>query len=828
MRRSAEMPKGVSVSHNAINRRLPGHPALSLRTLLLATACVATLSHVQPALAQAPASSYAFSIPAQPLSSALVRFSATTGIDILFNGALPPGIRARGVSGSTSPETALNQLLVDTGLSWRFQGANTVVLTDPAAATGSITPVDGSTVLSPIVVEGETAWGHVDGFVASRSATGTKTDTPLIETPQSISVITSDQLKAQGVDSLNGALRYTPGATGDLYGTDNRGLGVQLRGMATGDVFYRDGLSLKDSNFTMFNAIEPYGAERYEVLRGPSSVLYGQANPGGMINYVSKRPVEQALREVEFGIGSFDRYEMKFDFSGPVPSEDTLYYRMTGVVRKSSTQIDFVDDDRIFLAPALTFKPDEDTKLTLLGQYQQDRSGWAMQYLPASGTVFNSPYGKIPNSRFVGEPGFDQYDNTMGSIGYEFEHRFNDIWQIRQNARYVWLTHEEQGVFGGGLQADGRTYDRYADAGGTDLHGGTIDTQIIGEFDTGALSHKLLAGLDYKRHSYRDYASEGAVDPIDLFEPIYGRPIGLMTPYQDYDTTQSQLGIYAQDQIKIDKWTLTFGGRYDWANAQVHDAIGGVDLPRQKDSDFTGRIGIVYLDDSGLAPYASYTESFLPVAGEDSFGNLLRPETGRQYEIGVKYQPPGSNAFVTVSAFDLTRQNVVSYGGPGGNTTSQTGEITSRGIEVEGVASLDSGLDLRLAYTYLDTEITSETVGDLTSGDSDLGNTPFGVARHRVSLWADYEMQDGPLEGLTLGGGVRYVGKTWGDDANTFKVPGYVLTDAALSYKKDNKTFSLNVSNLFDKDYVASCFSDSFGCFYGEGRRITASMRVTW
>lgn len=814
-----------------ISSRLPAIVAVSFRKSLLATVCVAPLLQAAPAMAQAAAhaASYTFSIPAQPLSSALVRFSSITGIDVVFDGALPAGALTQGVRGSASAEGALGQLLAGTGLSWQFRGAGTVVLSVPSQ-TGTTGSTGSATELKPIVLGTESAWGPVEGFVANRSATGTKTDTPLIETPQSISVVTRDQMDVQGVNSLNSALRYTPGATGDVYGTDNRGLGVQLRGMATGSsgVFYRDGLQLKDSNFAMFNAIEPYGAERYEVLRGPASVLYGQATPGGLINYVSKRPTEEVLREVELLGGSFEHYEGRFDFSGPVSNDDTLLYRMTGVVRDSSTQIDFVDEDRIFLAPAVTFKPDEDTKLTILGQYQRDRSGWAMQYLPASGTVSDSPYGEIPNSRFVGEPAFDEYNNTLGSIGYEFEHRFNDTWQVRQNARYVWLDHEEKGVFGGGLQADGRTYDRYADAGGTELNGGTIDTQIIGEFDTGQLSHTLLVGLDYKRHFYRDYASSGEVDPLDIFDPVYGSPIGAMTPYRDTDTTQSQLGIYGQDQIKLDNWALTLGGRYDWAWGTARDSIDTANNADMDDEAFTARAGLVYLADIGLAPYVSYTESFIPVVGVDNAGNVLKPETGTQYEIGVKYQPPGSNSFITVSAFDLTRQNVQSFGGPGGGTITQTGEITSRGIEVEGVASLDSGIDLRLAYTYLDTEITGETSGDTDAGTSNLGNTPFGVARHRVSLWADYTLQDGLFEGLTLGGGVRYVGKTWGDDANTFKVPDYVLADAALSYKKDNTTLSLNVSNIFDKDYVAGCFDASFGCFYGEGRRITASMRVTW
>lgn len=702
---------------------------------------------------------------------------------------------------------------------------------------------DEATTLDPINVQDrvESAFGPVKGYVANKGSTGTKTDTPLIETPQSISVITKDQIEAQAIDNLGGVLRYTPGATGDLYGTDNRGLGLQLRGISNANgVFYRDGLQLKESNFTLFTALDSYGAERYEVLRGPASVLYGQASPGGIINYVSKRPTEETLREVEFGGGSFNHYEGKFDFSGAINADKSLLFRLTGAAHMGDTQTDFVKDDRIFIAPAITWQPDADTSLTILANYQRDRSGWAMQYLPAEGTVTPGENGQVlPNSRFVGEPGFDSYNNDQASIGYEFEHRFNETWQVRQHARYVYLTHTEQGVFGAGLlkgdpenpQPDDPpygTYSRYADAGGTRLSGVTIDNQAQADFDTGPLAHTLLVGLDYKRYTYRDYASSADVGTIDIFNPVYGSPVGDLTPYTDTDTTQQQVGLYAQDQIKLGNWRLTLGGRQDWADAKVYDNLAGGYIPEQKDNAFTSRAGLVYLADNGLAPYVSYSESFQPVAGTDSNGNLLVPETGRQYEIGLKYQPTGWNSFITVSAFDLARQNVVRYGGTGSpDDIFQTGEIRSRGIELEAVASLDAGLDLRAAYTFLDTKITSPTSIN-NDGTSDEGNTPFGVPTHSASLWANYTFMSGKLEGLGLGAGVRYVGSTYGDDANTFKVPSVVLADAAVHYSWQNATLSLNVSNLFDKRYVASCFSSGFGCFYGEGRRINGSVKYTW
>ncbi|WP_245411872.1 TonB-dependent siderophore receptor [Phyllobacterium leguminum] len=801
-----------------------------LNVALLATAAIyPAMANAQTAQ-QATTNRVSYAIPATSLGNAIAQFGERSNLQVLYPADLARGRNSRGVSGSLTREQALGKLLSGTGLSYRFTNAKTVTLIETTGATTGDTgaAAEGAIVLNPITIDSriESAWGPVKGYVAKQGSTGMKTDTPLIETPQSVSVVTRDQMDTMNMDSLNSVLRYTPGVNGNVYGTDNRGMGVQLRGLSSAHgVFYRDGLKLKESQYVFFTGLDPFGAERYEILRGPASVLYGQTGPGGIINYVSKRPTEERINDVSFSVGNFNRKEGRFDFSGQASPESDLYYRLVGLVRKGDTQIDYVNEDRVFIAPSVTWKPDEDTKLTVLSNYQRDRSGWAMQYLPADGTIRPSPhgFGKLPSSRFVGEPGFDTYNNTQASIGYEFEHRFNETWQIKQNARYVWMKHDEEGVFGGGLQEDGRTYDRYADAGGSRLHGVTIDTQALADFETGALEHKFLMGLDYSRYKYRDFAAEGTAEPLDIWNPVYGSPIGELTPYQNTTTIQEQIGLYAQNQITLDKWHLTLGGRQDWVNSEVSDPIADQHI-EQKDKAFTGRAGLVYLADNGLAPYISYSESFLPEAGFDSAGNPFEPETGRQYEVGVKYQPVGWNSFITLSAFELTRQNVMRSAG---DEVFQTGEITSRGIELEGVASVASGVDLRLAYTYLDTEISKATTVN-EDGSSNQGNTPFGVPTHSASLWANYKVQSGALEGLGLGAGVRYVGSTYGDDANTFKVPAVTLVDASVSYDWKNVQLQLGASNLFDKTYVASCFAESFGCFYGEGRRVTGTLKVSW
>ena len=535
---------------------------------------------------------------------------------------------------------------------------------------------------------------------------------------------------------------------------------------------------MRGSDFSSFLSLDPYGAERIEVLRGPSSVLYGQNSPGGVINYVSKRPTDQNFQEIEVGAGSFDTYQGQFDMGGKLDEAGVWTYRLTGLAR---------DGERVYrprgqtgassLLPRCQFQPDADTSLTLLAAIQQDRNGWGIQFMPASGTVLPNPNGRIPSSRFAGEPDFDEYNPLMAMVGYEFEHRFDDTFLVRQNARYAYFNNDEQyGVFGTGLDPDGRTYNRYADLGMSSMGNFGIDNQVQATFETGPLAHTVLVGLDYQYLDYSDFGASADVDPIDIFDPVYGAPISPFTPYQDTDSVQKQTGVYVQDQIKLDHWALTLGARHDWATSETLDHLAGDAVTEQSDSDFTKRVGLVYLSDIGLAPYVSYSTSFLPVLVVNPAGTPFEPEKGEQYEVGVKYQPVGWNSFITVSLFDLTMEN--------SHPLCRVRPCADRrnpfaGNRVRRRCKFRHGLDLRLAYSYIDAEI-----GDDSEGTQ--GNTPWGVPRHRASLWADYTIQSGLLEGLGFGGGVRYIGSSYGDDANSFEVPAVTLVDAALHYEWSN------------------------------------------
>ncbi|MDQ3773791.1 MAG: TonB-dependent siderophore receptor [Pseudomonadota bacterium] len=692
---------------------------------------------------------------------------------------------------------------------------------------------DEEPVVLPVITVTGTSSNEI-GYVATQSATATKTDTPIIETPQSISVVTRDRMEAQNAQSVSDALRYTAGVVAESNGPDPRSDEVTIRGLETASSGsqYRDGL--RDFAFGGQGGIvmEPYGLERIEVLRGPASVLYGQGAPGGLINLITKRPTQIPLYEIQLQYGSFDRKQAAFDLSGPIDDEGRFLYRLTGLARDADSQIDFVTDDRIYFAPALTWQPSNDTRLTLLASYQENERGQGYQALPRVGTLVPGRFGFIATDRFVGEPGFDRFDQERTSLGYEFEHHLNSAWSLRQNFRWMDQETLHDTIFFTGLQDDGATIDRAVLKGREWVRHTAIDNQVRWRLKNSVIEQTVLFGLDHQRLR-GDFGSMflfSSVPSLDVYNPVYGQPLPISndTPPDDTRNTLTQTGLYVQDQLKLyDKWVLSLGGRYDWADSGTEDLLADTKTD-QDDEAFTGRAGLLYLADNGLAPYFSYSESFLPIADTDFFGEPFEPETGEQYEVGVKYQPPGANAFVTLAAFDLRRQNVLTQDPENFDNLIQTGEVRSRGIEVEAVASLDFGLDLILAYTYLDPEITKSNVVDDEGERIEEGETPTGVPEHTASLWADYTIQGGALAELGFGAGVRYRGSTFGDVPNTIKVPDVPLVDAVVHYSWKNLYFALNASNLFDEEYVAFCGFPSDGCKYGNRRFVAATLTYRW
>lgn len=676
-----------------------------------------------------------------------------------------------------------------------------------------------TTTLAPIVISGakdEDPTAPVKGFVARTSATATKTGTPLLETQQSISVVTADQLESQDVETVGQALDYVPGVVGEPYGADPRFDSPRIRGFDSRQSQFLNGLRMMRTAGAP--AVDPYQLERIEVLRGPASVMYGQGNPGGMINLISKRPVFERFGEVGVQAGSYDTYGTYFDFGDIMPGNPDFAYRLTGLARTASAQVDELDNDRYFIAPALTWQPDEDTKLTILTSIQHDNPSTPSS-LPPQLTLNASDANRLSRDFFVGDKSFDTSDRTLTNIGYELEHRLNDTWTFRQNLRYQnfdW-NYQALGMSTMGLTG-GRTINRNATIQDELLNTFNVDNNLLAKFDTGDIRHMMLFGLDYRYYSNNVGTQFWRATPLDAFNPVYGS-VNLIAPTLStyVDSTLTQVGIYVQDELAYENWRATAALRQDWASTEgtSTNRLTGASRPLDKDDQkLTGRAGLSYVFDNGIAPYVSYATSFEPVPVTATSG-ILRPTTGEQVEVGIKYQPEGWNGFFTVAAYDLKQKNVLTTIG---TTTAQIGEVDVKGIELEGVTSLRDGLDLRAAYTYMQAEIV---------GGVDDGKRPDNVPEHAASLWLDYTFpEDTTLEGFGLGGGVRYVGQRYGDIKNTLDLDAVTLFDAALHYRKDDMTASLNFKNLADKDYVASC--SSFGCTYGDGRTVMGKLTFQW
>ncbi|WP_249780127.1 TonB-dependent siderophore receptor [Bradyrhizobium sp. dw_411] len=669
--------------------------------------------------------------------------------------------------------------------------------------------------------------------------TGTKTNTRIMETPQSISVIGADQIRDQKPASVAEALRYTPGVAAQFFGADTRNDWFQIRGFNAQDVgLLMDGLPLPAAFGFATWKLPINGLERIDILRGPSAVLYGGGSPGGFVNLISKTPPNQPLNYVETGVNSFGNAYFTFDFGGPVAikssqSDDLfykakqsndLYYRMTGTVKNGGTQTDFTNDNSYSFSPSVRYRPDLDTSLTIIALAQKDQTR-GQGFLPYVGTVTNAPFGKIGTSLFASDPRDDYFKRETEMLGYQFEKSINESVTFRQNAR---ISHDEvefQTLLGNGYvngNPSTAMLSRFNDFARDNATQGNIDNQLEYRFNTGPVQHTALFGVDYKHYYLADLqAFDFGTPALNLVNPVYGVFQGFPgTVFQNQNFTQQQTGVYMQDQIKLGRLTVVASGRNDWVNLNDNNLIGA-SLSRD-DSKSTGRIGVIYNTPIGLAPYASYATSFNPLVGTNfQTGQLFLPETGQQGEVGVKFEPAGFNGHFTAALFDLKRQNVLTANPANITQAFQTGEVTSRGVELEAVGNVTPELKLVASFTDFRIFDSKDVVPAL------VGTVPTNTPSEMASAWADYTIQNGRLAGFGFGGGVRYVGISYADQANTLVVPSFVLGDLALHYQVANWRFALNITNIADHIYVGGC-SSATACFYGDRRRETASVSYKW
>ncbi|MFB4202451.1 TonB-dependent siderophore receptor [Arhodomonas sp. KWT2] len=692
----------------------------------------------------------------------------------------------------------------------------------------------GSITLDEVNIEagdlqGLSAWAPFSGYNATQSAGATKTDTPLSETPQSVTVIGEDQIADQHARSLREVLRYTGGTVPEVRGNvATRYDQVRLRGFLP--EVYLDGLYTVGGYYAE-PQVDPYLVERVEVIKGPASVLYGQTPPGGLVNMVSKRPRDERHGEISLGIGSSDLREGAFDVGGPLGEDGRLSYRLTGIGMSADGGVETTEEERYSFAPALTWRPTDETAITLLASYRADPESTAYGSVPVNGSLLDNPNGELPRDFYDGDTGFEDFDRKQRMIGYVFEHQLNDVLTFRQNVRYERVRVDYKSVYASSLMADNRTLARATAASREDLDGVAVDNQMIARFGTGAWDHTVLAGIDYRTQSNDRATGFGTAPTLDIYDPDNSQSI--TDPVRtDYESDSEQLGGYLQEQARVGSWVFLLGGRYD--DFEQISRTEGSETGDLEDHAFTGRAGALYEFDNGLSPYVSYMESFQPETGTDRNGETFDPTRGEQWEAGVKFVPPGENALVTLSAFQLTQKNVTTPDPVNPTYSVQTGEIRVRGAELEGKASLGNGLSVSAVFTVLDPEVTEANASG--AGVNQEGNAPIQTPERTGSLWLDYDVPaSGRLGGLELGGGVRYVGEQYADSANDVEVPSYTLLDAAVRYdlgafdrSMDGWRMALNVSNLTDKKYVTSCYADYGWCWWGEGRKATLTVSYNW
>lgn len=666
------------------------------------------------------------------------------------------------------------------------------------------------------------------------ASTASKVPTAILETPQSVSVINFEQAKALSPISVSQALRYSVGANNERFG----GFGTQLditriRGIDAD--YYLDGLRVISNVSTWTPQVDPFTLQRVEILRGPSSALYGQGTGGGVINQVSRRPQATSSHELMLQTGNFGRKFIGVDSTGAINDDQTLLYRLTMTGLDSNGQLEDVKHERFYIAPSITWKPSDATSWTWIATHSREPEIPDYNSLPAVAVgLKNSPYPKLKRHRNFSDMNFQNSWRKQNSLSSLFEHQFDNGWSFTSNTRYMYINSniERTSIYNyqdrnGELWLEG-TYG-IAPARSTTFQ---TDNYLSKLFHTGAISHTILIGSDYAQGTMR--SDSYRMDPIAFnpFDPNDYRPNAKPDftdsmnnwPYnvrQDFTRT----GIYAQDQMDYENWKLTLSARHDWSEVKDKSRSYSTvwNKSKQTDRKWSGRAGLTYVFDNGFAPYISYATSFDPVLGNNFSGSAFVPTESKQTEVGIKYQPAGSQSLITAAVYELSQTNVKTADTQHLGFWTQSGEVRSRGFELEGKTYLADQLYLQASYSYLDNTLTK----DANYKNKRLTQTP----RHSAATWLDYQFQ-GALTGLKVGAGVRYLGATYGDPQNTFKVPSATLTDAMLGFDlaRFGKEFegvelALNVNNLTNKRYVASCSSANY-CFIGQDRTVLASL--TW
>lgn len=659
-----------------------------------------------------------------------------------------------------------------------------------------------------------------EGYNPSASRVGTRTDTPLKDIPRSVQVIPRQVIEDQNADNINEALENVPGLV-PANSSRTPFVVPVIRGFGgfsgLNDLFRRDGLR---DPFISSSAGETANIESIEVLRGPASVLFGQGAPGGVINIITKKPLDEPFYEISGSVGSFDTYRGAVDLSGPLNESGTLRYRLNLAAGTEGSFVDFYDRDRYVAAAVLDWQLSEETKLTFDAEYSRFQQNTNAFGLPAVGTVLDNPNGKISRERYTGDPDAEERRTDLYRVGLNLEHSFSEDWQIRSAFNAGFRLSEEFSVSGFNLQADNRTLERdfFDSLGGFDISAYTFDTYITGKFKTGGIQHQLVTGVELLQEVTTGTDGVfGDTTPIDLFNPEYGNLV--FTPIANFDDRERKrgLGLYIQDQISLlDNLILVLGGRFDVVSVRNDDFINET-TEFQQDEAFSPQVGIVYSPIEPLSFYASYSRSFQQEVGRSFDNSIFEPQRGTQYEIGLKADI-NERLSATLAFYDLTRSNVLTTDPDNPLFEIQTGEQKSQGIELNVAGEILPGWNITAGYAYNDARITEDN-------NFEEGNRLNNAPENAFSLWTTYRISRGSLSGLGFGLGLFYVGERQGDLANTFTLPDYLRTDAAIFYERDQFKAAINVRNLFDIDYFEAAQND---LRVSLAEPITVSVSFSW
>ncbi|MET0321779.1 MAG: TonB-dependent siderophore receptor [Duganella sp.] len=652
---------------------------------------------------------------------------------------------------------------------------------------------------TPQVVEITGARSDDTGF-AARRASSTKSDLSLLETPQSVTVLTRDLLDARGVTNLNEALQTTAGVASGSWG--RRGWDdFIIRGQRASESLYIDGLKRGQNQYV---GQDVFGVERIEILKGPASINFGMVQPGGLVNMVSKRPRAEAFNTVGATYGSNDFKQVDFDLGRPLSASGKAAFRLNGMWSDQDDPIAFVYFKKRYLAPSLSLDFGARTEFTILSSYM-DREYLRSQGAPLRGTLLPNPNGPFDRDEFTGEPGFGPYRSRQAAIGYSLVHRFDDGWKLAQNARFQKLDMDGRFVSLGAL-ANNTSQARSGAIQDVQGNNRALDTYVERAFDVLGQRHTIMAGLDLNSDKIRSGNTSCRIAPLDLYRPAYHQPYTCnATPGTLTDATVEYAAPYLRDQVALtDQLNLSLAARHDRSSNEVYDALRNT-TSKLKNNKTTGSAALLYRVTPHISPYVSYATSFLPVSGTDFFGDQFKPEQGKQAEIGAKFDYLNGRITGAVALYDLKRRNVTTAdpdpdhiaAQPGAQV--QTGEERTKGFEAELNADLRNGWDLQAALSLIDGVVTEDNTGNV-------GKRLLNVPRQSASLLANYRFRDGVLRGFGGGLGVRYEAQKTGP-AVTYTIPGYTAVDANLSYDARSYRMTLSVKNLFDRDYYAGVLS---------------------